>query len=776
VIRVGVESASGAFDECEVSVSTVDGVEDTTGRDAAPEAVVLETKLTRPRIRSEHVPRRDLLSVLRSASHRLTLVAAPPGFGKTTLLAEWAVAEEPHHPAVAWLSVDDDDNDPVRFFAYMIEALRREEPHLGGRALAALRAPGADPMGVVLPLLLNDLARRERECVLVIDDYHLITKPEIHEALGYLIERSPPSFRLVLATREDPPLPLGRLRAGGELGEFRAGELRFSEEEATAFLIDALGLELSAEDVARLQARTEGWPAALYLAALSLRGRRDARSVIDRFAGDDRFLVDYLAAEVLARQPPELRSFLLQTSILRRLCGPLCDAVADRETSAALLAELERSNLLLVPLDSKREWYRYHHLFGELLQHELAATEQAAVAVLHRRASAWYRDAGLIVDAAGHASAAGDLDAAIELVARHYAFFVDRGQLATVLRWLDALPEALAAQDWLLCFAGTVVTAHAGELDEAERWLTLAERAPPLVRDGQEPAGPLALLAAYLRLLRGDIGGTVAYGRRALAASAAADPLWALGPQMVLASGLWWTGQADEASAIVETAARTARMAGIPAMTVYALGVRAAIALDEPDERAADALAREAIELMHRTELDEHPWAAMAHIVDGTLLGRRGALEAAAEEIERGMELGRRQAAWQVTVCASLALAEIRQRQRQPAAARRLLVRVRDLLESLPDPGDGFDRLKRTEKALRIRLTRERANMAFWELSERELEVLRLLSSELWQREIAAELYVSFNTIRTHTRVIFQKLGVSSRAEAVARARELGLP
>jgi LuxR family maltose regulon positive regulatory protein len=748
-------------------VSTVDGVEDAAGRAAAPEAVVLETKLTRPRVRSEHVPRRALLSVLRSGSCRLTLVVAPPGFGKTTLLAEWAgVEEEPHRSAVAWLSVDEHDNDPARFFHYMLEALRREEPELGGRALAALRVPGAALPEVVLPLLLNDQARLDRELVLVIDDYHLITNPEIHEALTYLIERSPPNFRLVLATREDPPLPLGRMRARGELSELRAAELRFSDEETATFLTGALDLELSAGDVTRLQARTEGWPAALYLAALSLRGRPDPSSAIERFAGDDRYLVDYLATEVLARQPSELRSFLLHTSILERFCGSLCDAVADRRGSAALLAELERSNLLLVQLDSKREWYRYHHLFGELLQHELAATNPDAIAALHRRASTWYRDAGLIVDAAGHASAAGDLDAAIELVARHYAFFVDRGQLATVLRWLDLLPEAVAAQDWLLCFAGTVVTAHAGELDQAERWLELAERAPPVVRDGQEPAGPLALLTAYLRLLRGDIGGTVTNGRRALEAAPAADPVWALGPQMVLASALWWGGEAGEASAIVER---------VTAMTVYALGVRAAIALDEQDERAAETLAREAIELMRRAELDEHPWGAMAHIVHGTLLGRNRELEAAAEEIERGMELGRRQAAWQVTVCAALALAEIRQQQHEPAAARRLLTRTRDLLASLPDPGDGFSRLEQTEKSLKLRPTRGRDAVGFWELSGRELEVLRLLPTELSQREIAAELYVSFNTVRTHTRVIFQKLGVTSRAEAVARARELGL-
>ena len=742
---------------------------------ATTEAVILETKLTRPRVRSEHVPRRDLLDVLRSGSQRLTLVAAPPGFGKTTLLAEWAASTDA--TGVAWLSVDDNDNDPARFLAYMIAALRRAEPELGGRAEASLQAPGADLVDVVLPLLLNDLAGLDRELVLVVDDYHLIGNPQIHESLAQLIERSPDMFRLVLATREDPPLPLGRLRARGELVEVRAADLRFSDEETTAFLVDALGLELSPDDVARLHGRTEGWPAALYLAALSLRGRPDASTMIERFAGDDRYLVDYLTAELLARQSPELRSFLLRTSILTRMCGPLCDAVAEREGSAALLAELERSNLLLVPLDTSREWYRYHHLFGDLLRHDLVATDRGALPALHRRASGWYRDAGLIVDAAHHATEAGDVEAAVELVSRHYASFVDSGQLATVMRWLDALPEAVAAADWVICFAGSVVSAHAGRLDEAERWLQLAQAAPPLVRDGQEPDGPLASLAGYLRLLRGDLAGTVANARRALEAAPSDDVLWVLGTKMVLASGLWWTGEAGEAKATLEQVARSARAAGIPAMEVYALGVRAAVALDEQDERAAEALARDAAELMDRQRLEEHPWAAMAHIVPGVLQGRRGELAVGADELETGIVLGERHAAWQVIVYASLALAEVRQRQHEPAAARRLLARARELLESLPDPGDGLARLAQAEKMLRLRRGRDRDgdSAAYWELSERELEVLRLLPSSLSQREIAAELYVSFNTIRTHVSVIFRKLGVTSRAEAVARARELGL-
>lgn len=756
-------------------MATVEGVEDVVGGVAAPEAVVLETKLTRPRVRFEHVPRRELLAVLRDGgSRRLTLVAAPPGFGKTTVLAEWAAESG---QAIAWLSIDEDDNDPARFVAYMTAALRTVEPELGGRALAALRTPGAPVVEVVLPLLLNDLTALERELVLVVDDYHLLTNPEIHEAVTYLIEHAPGAFRVVLATREDPPLPLGRWRALGELVEVRAGELRFSDEETAAFLTEALGLELSADDVRRLQARTEGWPAALYLAALSLRGRADASALIQAFAGDDRYLVDYLTAEVLARQPPELRSFLLRTSILKRLCGALCDAVAGRNDSAALLAELEHSNLLLVPLDTKREWYRYHHLFGELLHHELVATDRDALAALHRRASTWYRDAGLIVDAATHATAAGDVDAAVELVAHHYEFFLDQGQLATVLRWLEALPVAAAEEDWLLCFAASVATAHAGRLDEAERWLELAEGAPPLVRNGQEPAGPLAALAGYLRLLRGDIGGTVANARRALAAAPAAEPVWALTPQLVLGPGLWWSGEAAEAKTVLEAVTRTAQAAAIPAATVYGLGIRAAIALDEQDEAAAEGLVREAIELMHEAELDEHPYAATARIAHGITRGRHGESATAADEIERGIKLGERVGLWHLVAYGSLALAEIRQREHDSAAARRLLARVRALLETLPDPGTGLDRLAQTEKTLRLRATRDRdrASAPFWELSERELTVLRLLGSRLSQREIAAELYVSFNTVKSHTRTIFRKLGVTSRAEAVARARELGL-
>jgi len=414
------------------------GVEST----AAHQAALLHTKLTSPPLRPEHVPRERVLPLLDEAPHKLTLVTAPPGFGKTTLLAGWAARRA---PAAAWLSLDEYDNDPARFFTYLTAAIESVAPKFGSRAAAVLRSPGADLHQAVVPLILDDITGLGRRLVLIVDDYHVITNPVVHEAVGHLIERLPNQFAIAMSTREDPPLPLARLRAHGELLEIRADQLRFTSEETATFLTGSLGLDLSDMDVARLQARTEGWPAALYLAALSLRNQPDAGTVIDEFAGDDRFLVDYLTAELLGRLPVELRSFLLRTSVLTRFCGSLCDAVLQRDDSAAVLRELERSNLLLVPLDSKRRWYRYHQLFAELLRSELTAVSPGAAADLHRRASAWYLDAGLIVDAAHHASAAGDLRTAVELVAGHYAFFVEQGQLATVLHWLDLLPESAAA-------------------------------------------------------------------------------------------------------------------------------------------------------------------------------------------------------------------------------------------------------------------------------------------------------------------------------------------
>jgi LuxR family maltose regulon positive regulatory protein len=737
--------------------------------------VILATKLGRPPVRDEHVARDRLLELLRGgAARRLTLVTAPPGFGKTTLLAEWAAEEG---SPVAWLSLDDDDNDPTRFLAYTIEALRTAAPDVGRRALAALGAAGERVVDVVLALLVNDLSARETGMVLVLDDYHVITNTEIHGAVAFLVERLPESLRLVIATREDPPLPLGRLRARGELGELRAAELRFSEEETSMFLNDVLALGLASEDVGRLQMRTEGWPAALYLAALSLRGTDDAKPWILSFAGDDRHVVDYLTAEVLARQPAELRAFLLHTSILDRLCGPLCDAVTERNGSTHVLEDLERSNLLLIPLDNKREWYRYHHLFGDLLRHELERTDEDSLPLLHRRASAWCRKSGLLVEAARHAKAAGDVDTAVELVGCCWPVFHAQGQLEIAGSWLKVLPEAVVADNWLLCLAGLTTAAHMQQLDEAERWLELAERAPAIVRNNQQPDAPLAAGRAYLRIARGDVSGAIEAARQGLASPSAAEPTGVLTMQIILGMALWWSGEPTEARASLEHATRAAEETNLVAGKVEALGFRAAIALEEGDLQTAEELTRDAREVTREAELEEHPFTGMALIVRGMLLMRRGELETAKSEIERAIALAERDPFWLLTVYGSLALAEIRHREHDLPGARRLLSRARAIIQAFPGTGPDLARVERAEKLLGLRAARRSDATAapFWELSERELAVLQRFPGRLSQREIAAELYVSLNTVKTHARSIFRKLGVTSRAEAVRRARELGL-
>ena len=356
-------------------------------------APILQTKLFAPRPRRTLVSRPRLTRLLdRGAEAKLTLVSAPPGFGKTTLLAAWAASPELTSRA-AWLTLDAGDNHVGAFWGYVIAALQAAEPGIGGDALALLDSPQPS-IEAALATLLNDLAALPNEVVLVLDDYHAIEAPEIHDSIAYLLEHLPPQVHLVIATRADVPLPLAGMRARGDLVEIRAAELRFTPDEAAAYLNDAMGLSLAADDVATLERRTEGWIAALQLAALSIHGREDVAGFIAGFAGDDHYLVDYLVEEVLRRQPERVRAFLLDTAILTRLSGPLCDAVTGQIDGKATLEALDRANLFLVPLDDRRQWYRYHHLFADLLRARLLDERPDQIAELHRRASAWFERDG----------------------------------------------------------------------------------------------------------------------------------------------------------------------------------------------------------------------------------------------------------------------------------------------------------------------------------------------------------------------------------------------
>jgi ATP/maltotriose-dependent transcriptional regulator MalT len=494
---------------------------------------ILATKLYLPRLRPNAVSRPRLLERLNEGLQRkLTLIAAPAGFGKTTLVSAWVAGCDRQ---VAWLSLDAGENDPTLFLTYLVAALQTIAPTIGEGVLGVLQASQPPPTEAILVALLNEITTLPDHFVLVLDDYHLIDAKPVDIALTYLVEYLPPQMHLVIATREDPDLPLARLRARGHLTELRATDLRFTASEAAAFLNQAMGLNLSAEDIAALEDRTEGWIAGLQLAALSMQGHQDVAGFIRAFAGDHRYIVDYLVEEVLQRQPEPVRRFLLQTSILDRLHGPLCDAVTGQEEGNARLEALERGNFFVVPLDDRRYWYRYHHLFAEVLSAQLLAEQPDQVATLHRRASAWYEQHGSAADAIRHALEACDFERAAGLVELAVPAMGRNRQEATVLGWLRALPDELVRARPVLSvhYAGALLL-H-GELEgvearlrDAERWLdtttdmgelALASSAEMVVVDEVEFRGLPGMIAIYraaIALALGNVADTMTYARRAL--------------------------------------------------------------------------------------------------------------------------------------------------------------------------------------------------------------------------------------------------------------------
>lgn len=420
---------------------------------------LLTAKLYVPPPRPSRVARERLASRLGEATGgMLALVSAPAGFGKSTLLCDWVHGRQ---RPVAWVSLDRGDNDPVRFLGYLVTALRAVHPAIGEEALAVLRAPVPPEPAAVLTGLLNEILALSEDVVLILDDYHEIEARPVHDALQLILDHLPRRLLLVVATRMDPPLSLSRLRARGQLLELRAADLRFTGGESAAFLNEVMGLSLTVDEIAALGDRTEGWAAGLQMAALSLRGREDSAAFIEHFTGSHRYILDYLTDEVLSRQPAEVRDFLLDTSILERLSGPLCDAVSERPDSQGLLEDLEAANLFLIPLDDERRWFRWHHLFGTLLAHQLERRSgKDGVAERHRRACAWYADHGFPEDALEHALAAGDLDRATALVEAQALPRLIRGDARSVLRWIGALPpERVARRPWLsIVLAWTLIS------------------------------------------------------------------------------------------------------------------------------------------------------------------------------------------------------------------------------------------------------------------------------------------------------------------------------
>jgi LuxR family transcriptional regulator, maltose regulon positive regulatory protein len=664
---------------------------DAHARPAAQAAPLLATKLYLPRPRSTAVARPRLVARVREGLRsRLTLLAAPAGFGKSTLLAQALAAER---SAPAWLALDEGDDDPARFWSYVFAALDRASSGLGAAPLAVLRAtPSA--VDVALAELLNALAAQDTDLALVLDDYHAISSATIHQGLGFLLDHAPPQLHLLIASRVDPPLPLARWRARGELVEIRAADLRFRADEAQHFLSETMGLRLDDEAVAALEARTEGWAAGLQLAALSLQGQADPADFIAGFGGSHRHVVDYLVEEVLERQPDHIRAFLLQTSILARMSAPLCAALVDPEgrndrASATILTELDRQNLFLIALDNERRWYRYHHLFADLLRHRLQQEQPARVPELHRRAARWFAQQGVVNDALDHALAAGDSDLLAQLLEAHGARLAASGETQALQRWLDALPRTRLLASPRLCLTQASALLLNRQTVAMEPFLAAAAAALAGVDEEEADGlrGELLAQRAHVAIERGAFAEALGLARAALGMLPQTKLLARSNAALVLGYALMILGQTAEAVVVYAEHASQSRAAGNALTAIFIANELVKLLLLQGRLREARAEAEGALAWVESEGWHTLPPTSALHIWRGNTLIEQGMFADAEAALLRAIELSRHGPAI-TSARAHTFLARLRQIEGDGAAADAALTTVERIIGSWERGGE----------------------------------------------------------------------------------------
>ena len=736
-----------------------------------PDAL-LEAKLQSTPVREEWVVRRRLVDHLDQAAKRpVVLLAAPAGFGKTTLLAQWLVSS-PVPRATAWVTLDPADEDPVRLWTYLATALERAGCQLGPDPAAFVAANGGEIETQVLPWLLASLSAVHDDIVVVLDDFHFVREQACHDQMAFLVEHLPPHCHFVIATRSDPGLRLGRLRASGQLGEVRAADLAFSVDEATT-LLTRQEVRLSSPQLTELVDRTEGWPAGLYLASLSLSGRSDPDGFVRQFSGNDRFVGDYLTEEVLGRQTDKVREFITTVSILDRLSAPLCDFVAETTGSAVTLRQLERANLFLVPLDRHGHWYRFHHLFASAARSELAISRPDRVAALHARAATWFRERGDIDEAIKHLLEAGNTADAAQLVQASWMQYANAGRTATVVGWLRALgspshprdPATAVTASWMAALSGDEATlaAHLGVLEEFRDYGPLpdgtrsVESAIALIQGLFGFGGPVEMSAAAQRAveLETDVG----------------SPFHAIA-HVSLGHAAYVAGDLERAGNFLAKA--TPNEAAHAIVRVLSASIHSLVEAEDGHHDRARELADLAMDMVDRRGLHSLPQASIAFTARAMTSAAAGDMTEARACVDHGLAVRRRNptlSPWP-TMHHLLVAARVALDAGQIPRALGLLHESATLMDRYPV---GMGKMRARLASIYALMPTASEGDPVEELTERETDVLRLLQGSLNLNEIARQLYVSHNTVKTHTSALYRKLGARSRAEAVqiGRSRQL---
>jgi LuxR family maltose regulon positive regulatory protein len=669
--------------------------------------------------------------------------------------------------------VDSADNDPVVFWTGVVKAIHHVKRSFGGAAEIALRAPRVEVLDALVPLIVHELDSIRGEMVLVLDDYQTIENQACHDSVAFFLDWKPSNVEVVLSTRSEPLVPIAKLRAAGELLELRAVDLCFTQEEEASLLNEGLHVRLGAETLGILHERTEGWPGGVYLASLSLRNASDPAAFVAGFGGSNRHVADYLTEVALDALDERRRQFLVETSILESMCASLCDAVTGRGSSAELLAELERANLFLIPLDDRREWYRYHELFAGLLRDRLVHHEPDRVPELHRRASAWLAESGYTDNAVRHALAAGDMDAAINLAVGRWQShrLVHLGRAETVLQWLEAFPSEALQNDARLALVKAWTMSMLKLREEAVAALEVLETAgnERALPDGSSLEASAALVRACFPW--GDVGQAVEAAERTQSFEGELSAFWQ--PVSLLATGwaYYMAGQPEKAKTPLERTALLARRLEQWLLASAAQGILARIALAADDLGEAEVWARESVKTVETRGLSGEPGSGFAYVGLGAVLARKGEIAQAGELVMRGLPRLRARTEELDVAEALLILAPIRRALGTLAEARGLVEEARVLIERSPDPGMLREHLEEVARTLTPAHRRIEGDS---ELTERETEILRYLAEGLPKRDIGKVLFLSYNTIHSHTKSIYQKLRVSSREAAIERGRELG--